>query len=98
MNFYQIHNLEQKEHFSTGLNIDLMSKLFKDIGAKSELKTVNDIAKYSIVVLEKGTFSLTNEHLIYVGEIKNVECIANIMFHKTRYISFIRSRNSITDW
>ena len=71
MNFYQIHNLEQKEHFSTGLNIDLMSKLFKDIGAKSELKTVNDIAKYSIVVLEKGTFSLTNEHLIYVGEIKN---------------------------
>lgn len=71
MNFYEIDDLKQTKYKDTGLDMNYLSKILKDIGSKTSLKTLDDIMGYTIVLIKDGQFSEDNPNLYHKSQIKN---------------------------
>jgi len=56
MNFYNIENLENLKISSSGIDMNSMSKLFKDISKNTKLKTLDDVMGHNIILLQIGEF------------------------------------------
>ena len=69
MNFYHIGNLKNIKNKDTGISVTYMSKIFKQVGNKTNKLTVDDVMKYSIVLLDEGQFASTSD--FYTDEIKD---------------------------
>ena len=65
MNFYEIDDLKQTKYKDTGLDMNYLSKILKDIGSKTSLKTLDDIMGYTIVLIKDGQFSEDNPNLYH---------------------------------
>lgn len=71
MNFYEVDDLNQTKYKDTGLDMTSLSKILKDIGSKTSLKTLDDIMGYTIVLLKQGEFSEDNPNVYHKSQIKN---------------------------
>ena len=69
MNFYHLENLENIKNKDTGISATYMSKVFKQVGSKTNKLTVDDVMKYSIILLDEGQFVNTSD--FYIDEIKD---------------------------
>lgn len=70
MNFYEINNLEVLKYKHTTIDMNCMSKIFKDIAKNTSLKTLDDVMNYNIVLLYEGNFTTFNPDVAYMGSIK----------------------------
>ena len=74
MNFYIIDRLDQAYTHADGIEVTLMSGIFKNLSKSSAFKTMEDIAGYEIVVLSEPNLSFTHEEgLAYRSKYKKIE-------------------------